>query len=218
MRAILKAKFNVSGNLRFISHQEMLRVWHRGLIRSGVAVCFSEGFNPHPRISLPLPRSVGLEAEDEVACVWIEYPENAPLDISEAKARISKQLPAGCLLTDMEMPAGKISFQAVGVMYFLPVPVSEEIRTAAGNLLSRLAASEQITVERRVDETARRRVVEVNEYISSISIDDKGVSVECRIKPAGSIRVDEIMSLLHIDVSLLTGPVRRTSVRWLEKN
>ena len=208
------AKFEVAGSLRFLSHQEMMRVWHRALVRADVPMCFSEGFNPHPRISLPLPRSVGLEAEGERACVYIERPDDAPLDIDRLRMRISEQLPLGCTLREVELHGGKTSFQAEGAAYFLPVTISEKLRNAVETLLSRLAASEQITVERRVNDRGNSRVVDVGEYIQSIEIKDNGVLAQCRITPAGSIRVDEIMSLLQIDVSMLTGAVARTSVQW----
>lgn len=218
MRETLIATFEVTGSLRFLSHQEMMRLWHRALIRAGVPLSFSEGFNPHPRISLPLPRSVGLEAADELACIGIERPDDEPLDSGRFEGRIREQLPPGCTLTRAELHGGKMSFHAQGAAYSFPVRPSEELRKAVDTLVSRCAALERITVTRRVDERGDGRVVDVGEYIRSVEIKDNGVSVECRISPAGSIRIDEIMSLLQIDVSMLTGAVARTSVQWAGKN
>jgi radical SAM-linked protein len=215
LRETLIAKFEVTGSLRFLSHQEMMRVWYRALIRADVPISFSEGFNPHPRISLPLPRSVGLEAAGELACVCIERPDDEPVDIERLRMRVSEQLPPGCTLREVEIHGGKASFRAEGAAYFVPVRLCEKLHKTVESLLSRLAASERITVERRVDDRGNRRVVDVSEYIQSIEIKDNGVLAQCRISPAGSIRVDEIMSLLQIDVSMLTGAVARTSVQWL---
>ena len=208
-------KFEIAGSLRFLSHQEMMRVWHRALIRAGVPLSFSEGFNPHPRISLPLPRSVGLEAEGELACVCIERLDDVPLDIDRFRTRISEQLPLGCTLREVEIHGGKASFRAEGAAYFVPVRPCEKLHKTVETLLARLAASERIMMERRVNDRGNSRVVDEGEYIQSIEIKDNGVLAQCRISPAGSIRVDEIMSLLQIDVSMLTGAVVRTSVQWL---
>jgi radical SAM-linked protein len=196
----------------------MLRVWHRALIRAGVPICFSEGFNPHPRISLPLPRSVGLEAADELACVCVERPDDEPIDISKLVVRIGEKLPLGCTLLRGELHSSRTSFRAEGATYFFPMQPCENLKKAVDNLLARLAASERITVERRVDDRGHRRAVDVGEYIQSIEIKDNGVLAQCRISPAGSVRIDEIMSLLQIDVSMLTGAVARTSVQWAKKN
>jgi radical SAM-linked protein len=206
----------VAGSLRFLSHQEMMRLWHRALIRAGVPICFSEGFNPHPRISLPLPRSVGTEANEELACVYVERPENTLLDTDQLMRNIGEQLPTGCTLLKVELHSGKKSFQAKGATYFLPVRPTEQLRNAVDLFLARLAAMERVTVQRKVDERGNKKVVEITEYIKSIEIKDDGVSIECRISPAGSIRIDEIMSLLQIDISMLTGVVARTSVQWLQ--
>jgi radical SAM-linked protein len=214
----LKARFRVAGNLRFLSHQEMLRVWQRALIRAGVPVRFSEGFNPHPRVSLPLPRSVGLEAEDELACVCIERTADQVFDAHQLSSLISRNLPDGCVLLDVAILSGKTRLHATGAAYFIPIQPFEKLRTTADNLLSRLAAAEQIIVERRVDERGNTRMADVSKYIKSIYIKDDGVLVRCEISSAGSIRVDEIMSLLQIDASMLTGPVRRMSVQWAQKN
>jgi radical SAM-linked protein len=218
LRETLIVKFEVTGSLRFCSHQEMMRVWHRALIRAKVPISFSEGFNPHPRISLPLPRSVGLEAAGELACVCVERPEEEPLDVDRLRTRISEELPLGCTLSEIALHGGRASFHAQGAVYFLPVRPSEKLRNAVDTLLARLAASEKITVQRRVNDRGSCRVVEVGEYIESIEINDNGVLARCRIRPAGSIRVDEIMSLLQIDVSMLTGAVARMSVQWAKKN
>jgi radical SAM-linked protein len=218
LRQTLKAKFKIEGSLRFISHQEMLRVWQRALLRAIVPVCFSEGFNPHPKISLPLPRSVGIEASDELALVCLERDENEPFDENAIVGPLAAQLPDGCILQQVEICDARKSCRPTGAAYFLPVQVSQEIKNAVEKLLLRLAASERITIERRIDENGRSRVVDVTEYINSVEIKNDGVLIDCRISPAGSIRVNEIMSLLHIEPALLAGPVRRDSVQWLEKN
>ncbi|GAF87148.1 unnamed protein product, partial [marine sediment metagenome] len=55
--------YDVDGDLRFISHHDMLRLFARSLARAALPVRFSEGFNPHPRLSIPLPRPVGVASQ-----------------------------------------------------------------------------------------------------------------------------------------------------------
>jgi hypothetical protein len=40
------------------------------------------------------------------------------------------------------------------------------------------------------------------------------VSVECEISLAGSVRVEEILELLGLDVEKLGRPIERTDVQW----
>jgi len=52
--------------------------------------------------------------------------------------------------------------------------------------------------------------------LKSIVLKDRCIVVECKISSAGSIRVEEILNLLELDVENLAAPIRRTSVRWQE--
>ena len=51
-------------------------------------------------------------------------------------------------------------------------------------------------------------------FLKSIKLDNRNIAVECKISSAGSIRVDEILKLLELDVEKLEAPVRRTNVQW----
>jgi radical SAM family uncharacterized protein/radical SAM-linked protein len=50
-------------SVRFLGHLDMVEVFHRAMIAAGFPLAFSQGFNPHPRVSFgpPLPfGSIGL--------------------------------------------------------------------------------------------------------------------------------------------------------------
>ena len=68
--------FSVTGDLRFISHRDTIRVFQRALARASLPVRYSEGFNPHPRLSLPLPRPVGVASEAEI--IIVEFDQAMP--------------------------------------------------------------------------------------------------------------------------------------------
>ena len=61
----LRVKFKRGEEIKFISHLDLMRLWQRALHRAGIPLAYSEGFSPHPRISLaaPLPLKVTSEAE-----------------------------------------------------------------------------------------------------------------------------------------------------------
>ena len=79
--------FQVDGDLRFVSHQDMLRLFRRALARAEVPVRLTQGFNPHPRMSLPLPRPVGMASEAEVLMIETERdvdPDDMPTGSEKA--------------------------------------------------------------------------------------------------------------------------------------
>jgi hypothetical protein len=78
-----------------------------------------------------------------------------------------------------------------------------------------LLASATLVLERRIDiKDPRLRSVDVRPFLKSIESDDRTIIVECKISSAGSIRIDEILKLLELDVEKLVAPIRRTSVQW----
>ncbi len=76
----LRITFAKSPAMRFTGHLDLHRAWERTFRRAGLPLAYSEGFNPHPKLSLPLPRSVGVESDDELLCLWVE--REPPADLS----------------------------------------------------------------------------------------------------------------------------------------
>ncbi|MBQ0110113.1 MAG: TIGR03936 family radical SAM-associated protein, partial [Clostridiales bacterium] len=50
-----RVTFTKTGRLKYISHLDLQRAVTRLLLRSGIPIQWSEGFNPHPRINIALP-------------------------------------------------------------------------------------------------------------------------------------------------------------------
>ena len=87
----LRVRFSRGQEVKFISHLDIMRLWQRALHRAMIPLAYSEGFSPHPRISLavPLPMGVTSEAElmDIVCTKWV-----SPHFFTAA---VSQQLPPG---------------------------------------------------------------------------------------------------------------------------
>ncbi|UCB43579.1 MAG: DUF2344 domain-containing protein [Dehalococcoidales bacterium] len=62
----LRIRFSRSEELKFISHLDIIRLWERALRRARISLAYSEGFSPHPRISLAAPLSVGITSDVEL--------------------------------------------------------------------------------------------------------------------------------------------------------
>jgi len=87
----LRIRFCRGQEVKFISHLDIMRLWQRALHRAEVALAYSEGFSPHPRISLAAPLPVGVTSEAElmdiVGTKWV-----SPHWFT---ASVSQQLPPG---------------------------------------------------------------------------------------------------------------------------
>jgi len=208
-------KFKVWGALRFLSHAETLRLLQRACVRAGIDVRYSQGFNPRPKLSLPLPRPVGVESDDEVLCLSVRRrPGGASPTLHEVAAGLSAQLPEGCELLGVSVARSSRSILPRAATYVLPAR-REHLDDALKSRIDTLLGSESLLIQRRTGAKGRRsKNIDVRPFLASIEMTGQGIIVECRISSAGSIRVEEVMSLLELDQNMLAGPIRRTSVRW----
>jgi len=86
-----------------------MRLWQRALKRAGISLAYSEGFNPHPRMSLAAPLALGITSEAElmdiVLAKWV-----TPHTFTSA---ISQQLPPGIdILQVYQIPLPMPSLQS----------------------------------------------------------------------------------------------------------
>ncbi len=87
----LRIRFCRREEIKFISHLDIMRLWQRALHRAGIPLAYSEGFSPHPRISLAAPLPVGVTSQAELMDIlftkWV-----SPHFFTTA---VSRQLPPG---------------------------------------------------------------------------------------------------------------------------
>lgn len=199
-------KFAIRGNLRFLSHAETLRLFQRACVRAGIEIQYSQGFNPRPKLSLPLPKSVGIEVNDDLLCLIV------PAGQADIAGLLVARLPEGISLISADISESKSMPQPCTARYEFKVGddcPEEKLRTVINDLLVR----KDINLQRK-NAKDRIRNLDVRHFLQDIKLEDKTITVECNISPAGSIRVDEILLLLELDIEKLTGPVRRIDVQW----
>ena len=68
----LRIRFSRGEELKYISHLDLMRLWQRAFKRAGIALAYSEGFNPRPRLSLALPLALGVTSEAELMDIVME--------------------------------------------------------------------------------------------------------------------------------------------------
>ncbi len=87
----LRIRFSRGQEVKFISHLDIMRLWQRALHRAQIPLAYSEGFSPHPRISLAAPLPIGVTSEAELMDIfctkWV-----SPHFFTAA---VSQQLPPG---------------------------------------------------------------------------------------------------------------------------
>lgn len=74
-----------------------MRLWERALRRAGLPLAYSQGFSPHPRLSLAAPLAVGITSEAEL----VDFYLTRPIALNLLKAAITAQMPRGLQVLDI---------------------------------------------------------------------------------------------------------------------
>jgi len=87
----LRLRYAKRGRLRFTSTRDFQRAFERALRRTGVPMAYSQGFNPHPRISYANAAPTGTASEAE----YVEIAVTAVLDPDAVREVLDASLPPG---------------------------------------------------------------------------------------------------------------------------
>jgi len=136
-----RISFSKLDTARFISHLDLMRTFQRSFLRAGIPIRHTEGFNPHPFVSILLPLSVGFSSQCEI----LEF--GLPDDISkkEVPARLNAVLPAGITVRrcyDALRPAKALAF----VNYIVTFEYATGLPDGAKAALCSLLESESLVV------------------------------------------------------------------------
>jgi radical SAM-linked protein len=96
MRYMLK--FTKEEVIKFTSHLDMVRMFKRAFQRSGIRLNFSAGFNPHPKMTLAQPLSLGYTSVGE----WLEFETVEDLIPEEVQKKLTDVLPAGIKILEID--------------------------------------------------------------------------------------------------------------------
>jgi radical SAM-linked protein len=218
-------KFKIEGSLRYLSHAETLRLFQRACTRAGVNLQYSQGFNPRPKLSLALPRSVGVESDDEMLILRVQtasiedaesHSELQTIDTEELQTNLSRQLPENCCLLSVTAGGTKGYPQINAVTYVItlkPECLGEQMSAR----IKQLSASETLRLQ-RMDPKGNTREIDVRGFLKTIGLADNNIVIECKVSPSGTVRVDELLQLLHIEHRMLAVPVKRTKIQWHYRN
>lgn len=200
--------YRIGGDLRFISHHDTMRLFRRALARADLPVRFSEGFNPHPKMTVPLPRPVGVSSDSEV----IVIETIGVIDAEQVADRLSRQMPQGIELTDTRALAPGERPQPDTVTYrFQP---EEPLHDELPGRINRVLEAATLPVERADNKTKRMRTVDLRPYLIDLRVDDGCISFTVRVTGTGSARPHEIVDLVLDHAGPINHRIHRQSVRW----
>lgn len=158
--------FSKTGLVRYISHLDMLRLFKRAFRRAGIDLAYSQGFNPHPKMSFAQPLSLGYDAEGE----YLEFETGEPVSKTRLLERLPEHLPEGISITACgTIPKGQKSLAAkvYAAEYEVVYPASWhawDFPAATDAFMTQ----EEILVEKRQKKSKKLKTVNIRPGIRSM--------------------------------------------------
>lgn len=193
----LRVRFARSIELAFISHLDLMRFWERALRRAGLPLSYTQGFSPHPRISLAAPLALGVTSEAEIMDIflgqWIP-----PYNFIQS---LGRQLPPGIRLLEANTVPSDIPSLQSQVRYaeYTVVVGREGGPEDVSSALQHLMATKSLTWQHVRDTGVRSydlRALIDRLWLTSCDDSDAVVGMRLRCGPSGAGRPEQVIAAL----------------------
>lgn len=198
----LRIRFKRGAEIKYISHLDLIRVWQRAFRRAGVMLAYSEGFNPHPRLSLAAPLALGVTGEAELMDVYTVK----PMSNQSFSSMVAPQLPVGLEIVQVfpiPLETATLQAQIRFAEYEVRVMTADSIDIKQG--IENLLAKETLPWEHQRDTGVKSYdlrklidslwIVDVNDGIAVL-----GMKLHC--DSAGAGRPEQVVKALGLDSPL----------------
>lgn len=188
IRHRVRIRFRKEGDLRLISHRDLLRTMERWFRRADLQLSMSEGFHPKPRMSFPLALALGVRGTDEV--MELELAEE--IDGETVRQRLLPHAPPGISIQRVEVcpPGAK---KAAVTFVELEMPVPPERRAALADRIDEVMASSEVPIPRRDGQS-----LDVREQLDSLELREERLHLRLKVSRSGLVRPGELLELLHL--------------------
>ena len=152
--AKLRLLFIKEAQASYISHLDLMRTFQRVFPRGGLELRHSQGFHPHPLISIVLPLPVGQRSE----CELLDFEVEQDTDGAGIAQMLNAGLPAGLRVREcyrVERPARELAF----LRAHLELDYDNGVPDGAAQRLRELFAREEVLVEKR---TKHKELAQIN--------------------------------------------------------
>ncbi len=201
-------EYAILGDLRYLSHHDEMRMLTRALIRSQWPLDFSQGFNPQPRFSIPLPRRTGIAADPQLALVLL----NEDWPIEHLRERLGAALPRNVPLRAVACPAASGSPKPVRAVFEAPLDGADlfAVQSKVGGILKANA----LTVARPAGPDKPAQSVDIRPFIESIVVQSDRLRMVFTFQLQRSARPVDVFTILGLDAQRYESRTTRVAVEW----
>mgnify|MGYP005851150559 FL=1 len=160
--------FDKYGEMKFISHLDLLRFFERLFNKAEIPVKYSEGFHPRPKMSFGSPISLGTEAYNEI----MDFETDAEISNEEVVKRLNESPVLGFKVHKVEEVPRKSSIMEEFTNMLYTVEGSQEDMDKLEKLFNR---NEILEVREKKGKTVTRNL---KERLKTFSREGNKISME----------------------------------------
>ncbi len=219
-----RAQIRKGDEIAVLSHLDYMNVFMRALLRAKLPAAWSEGFNPHMKISFATALAVGVTSD----CEYVDFELTRPVAEFDVAKRLNVQLPRGMEILRLKRLRGK--FKPVMSLvdlsrYEIRLPFDEKLLSDAKIAVKNFNETPEIIFTRITPKKTRE--IDAKKYLAApvevfMSGDEILIKFSVRIAPEGSLKPVEVLKILRerfkfpADVS--NAKINRTALLSAGKN
>ncbi len=104
-KTFIRFKFKKVGKLQYVSHLDLVRTMNKIVVRSGLPLWYTEGFNPKPKMIFAAPLSIGAES----VCEFLDLRLNETVDPELAKQALNRNMTDELQVEEAYYPESKFT-------------------------------------------------------------------------------------------------------------
>lgn len=166
-------KFEKTGQLRYTSHLDIMRLFTRNFKRAGIDLVYSKGFNPHPKISFAQALSLGHESRGE----YVEIETQRAFSPDMIMGLVNSHMPFGIKVIDCKARddfADKLT-ASVDYAEYLAV-LDPKIKFSKESTVEEFFGQASIFSEKWIKKQQKEVSIDIKPLIESISSGREGDS------------------------------------------
>ncbi len=201
MASAIRIKFSRKGPVSYLGHLDVLRYFQKAIIRAGIDIRYSEGFNPHQILSFAYPLGVSMETEGDYCDIEV----NSYTSLDDIVNSLNEVMNEGISIISASLvPEDKLNAMASVAMAEYNVVV-DDINQITENIIEDYISREEIEIEKEGKKGAIK-VVNIKEGIISLCIKEEMLNMKLlsgsslNIKPAQVIDTLNKYENLELDI------------------
>jgi radical SAM family uncharacterized protein/radical SAM-linked protein len=179
-----RLQYSKHGQMRFLGHQDLIRCFHRTFRRLGIALDYSKGFHPHPRLRFSPPLALGVESRSE-------YVDFDTVDCSYAVDDMFRilvaALPQGIgpiELTELALNEPSVSARIRAFTYEIALPVLRSRDDTKGRVQEFLSSP---TLEITQVHKGKTRVRDLRQLVIDAAVSESTLRMTVKADQSGSV-------------------------------